>query len=241
MAIKVVGVPGEKLIPDEAGAVTQDFVLISSETFISRNVRQFNRTIKAISSNNKLIFLLFALNPINWGVLFRSIRAFCKPGSVLEIPYYSTTPYQFGELSAAVKYQCLPRNARNIDPPDNPTDDFLRYQMVEHLKHEATYFDFYVQFQEDPYKMPIEDPTVKWTSLPQKVATLYIPIQEFDTDVNNDFGQNLSFTPWHSLPEHRPLGGFNRARRYVYEAMSKFRHEANQAPMFEPDSMNVPK
>ena len=42
------------------------------------------------------------------------------------------------------------------------------------------------------------------------------------------FCEDLSYTPWHSLEAHRPIGGINRARRPVYEATSKFRHEQNQ-------------
>ncbi|MEK1942330.1 MAG: hypothetical protein AAAB16_18325, partial [Pseudomonas sp.] len=37
-----------------------------------------------------------------------------------------------------------------------------------------------------------------------------------------------SFNPWHALPEHRPLGGINRLRKAVYEAVSAYRHERNQ-------------
>jgi hypothetical protein len=35
----------------------------------------------------------------------------------------------------------------------------------------------------------------------------------------------MSFNPWHALPEHRPLGDMNRARREIYWAMSAFRRE----------------
>jgi hypothetical protein len=97
-----------------------------------------------------------------------------------------------------------------------------------------------VQFQENADRMPIEDPTVKWNSNPVKLATLIIPIQEFDTDANQDFGDSLSFSPWHCLPEHRPLGGFNRARRWIYDAMSELRHEQNDSPRTEPVNMDIP-
>ena len=48
------------------------------------------------------------------------------------------------------------------------------------------------------------------------------------------FGENLSFTPWHCLEAHRPLGGINRLRRTVYETISRLRHELNGAPREEP-------
>ena len=90
--------------------------------------------------------------------------------------------------------------------------------------------------------MPIEDPGVEWSetlSPFRKVATIKIIQQEFDTPAQNEFGEHLSFTPWHALPEHRPLGGVNRARKVVYEAISKFRHELNQVPKREPDGWDI--
>ncbi|KCZ12231.1 catalase domain protein, partial [Acinetobacter baumannii 42057_5] len=38
-----------------------------------------------------------------------------------------------------------------------------------------------------------------------QVATIHIPKQSFDTPEQNQFCENLSFTPWHALPEHKPL------------------------------------
>jgi hypothetical protein len=50
-------------------------------------------------------------------------------------------------------------------------------------------------------------------------------------------GEQLSSTPWHALPEHRPLGSINRARRVVYDAVSKYRHEQNNEPRREPTAV----
>jgi hypothetical protein len=37
----------------------------------------------------------------------------------------------------------------------------------------------------------------------------------------------MSFNPWHAVPAHKPLGGINRLRQAVYQAISKLRHEMN--------------
>ncbi len=83
----------------------------------------------------------------------------------------------------------------------------------------------------------VEDSKTEWRE-PEapciKVATIRIPKQVFDTDAQMEFCENLSFTPWHARPEHRPLGGVNRVRRIVYEQVSKLRHRLNQAPREEP-------
>ena len=48
------------------------------------------------------------------------------------------------------------------------------------------------------------------------------------------YRQFMPANPWHCLPEHRPLGGINRARKIIYETMSKYRHARNSALRDEP-------
>ncbi|HEX3990418.1 MAG TPA: hypothetical protein VHX39_04515, partial [Acetobacteraceae bacterium] len=91
--------------------------------------------------------------------------------------------------------------------------------------------------QTDAYTMPIEDPGIAWNEADSpflKVAALTIPAQIFDSAERVEFGDNLSFNPWRCLAEHRPLGGISRARRQVYQALSKFRHEHNGVMQAEP-------
>jgi hypothetical protein len=94
-----------------------------------------------------------------------------------------------------------------------------------------------VQFQTDAVKMPVEDSSVEWNESDSPfvpVARIRIPPQVFDTAAQNDYAEQLSFTPWHALPEHRPLGGVNRTRKIVYERNSGLRHTANGMPRREP-------
>jgi hypothetical protein len=66
------------------------------------------------------------------------------------------------------------------------------------------------------------------------VADVHIPRQQFDTPERNAFCENLSFTPWHALEDHRPLGGLNRIRKAVYEEIAVYRHAMNGVPYQEP-------
>jgi hypothetical protein len=66
------------------------------------------------------------------------------------------------------------------------------------------------------------------------IATLTIPAQEFDTDAQNRFCEQLAFAPWHALPAHRPVGVLNRARLAVYREVSHRRHARNGVPRGEP-------
>jgi hypothetical protein len=149
-------------------------------------------------------------------------------------------PYLFG--SQAVKYIAIPRVTKLDSLPDAPTPNFLRERLVEDLAKGDAVFDFCVQFQRDEACMPLDDPFRIWSlelSPPRKVATLRILQQEFDTDAIRTYGENLSFTPWHCLPEHHPLGALNRARKVVYDTLSIYRHERNKVARREPVDWEV--
>jgi hypothetical protein len=50
-----------------------------------------------------------------------------------------------------------------------------------------------------------------------------------------DFAKSLSYNPWHSIPEHRPLGNQSRARRRMYWELSRLRQRENAVEHYEPD------
>ena len=236
-AIKLVGIPGEKLLPGPTNQETQDFLMVSNETFLVHNLKEFAALIKAVTTGKMIGYLL---NPFHWGTLARTAKEMIKVSNVLQIPYWSTVPYQFGALDQAVKYHVKPTST-TVDPmPSNPSPNFLRERLVKMLEQGDVEYDFMVQFQENATTMPIEDPTVKWTSPFVKVATIRIPKQQFDETKQLQYGQDLSFSPWHSLPAHRPLGCFNRARRTIYPAMAAYRLQRNSItpPKVVPPNIN---
>ena len=234
IAIKLMSVPGEKLLPDEHLEQTQDFLLMSSETFFSHSLQEFRQTMKSSTAKNGLALLGYFLNPKHWGLLGRLLKTMIKCDNPLNTPYWSTQPYRYGAEDKAVKYFLRPSPKNTLVNENTSDSDYLRINLAQTLNDNEALFDFCVQFQTNADTMLIEDPTVPWTSEFKKVATLKIIQQEFDSEEQMTFGENLSFNPWHSLPVHKPLGGFNRARKIAYETMSKYRHKHNNLPMFEP-------
>jgi hypothetical protein len=82
--------------------------------------------------------------------------------------------------------------------------------------------------------MPIEDATIEWKEAKSpfvKVARLEIAAQ---TPESEEACEVRSFTPWHSIAEHRPLGGISRSRKAIYLSVSKLRHDLNGQPRIEP-------
>jgi hypothetical protein len=114
--------------------------------------------------------------------------------------------------------------------------------MVAQLAKTGALFDFMVQLRTNPATMPIEDSTIIWdeTDAPfVPVAKISIPPQVFDNPEQNAFCENLSFTPWHCVDAHRPLGGINRVRRVVYEHISSLRHALNSVARREPTDFEL--
>jgi len=87
--------------------------------------------------------------------------------------------------------------------------------------------------------MDVEDSRTEWKEAQApfyRVATIHIPAQVFDTPAQSQFCENLSFTPWHALPEHKPFGVTNRLRKVIYDHMSRLRQEMNATKRQEPPS-----
>jgi hypothetical protein len=90
--------------------------------------------------------------------------------------------------------------------------------------------------------MPLENASVLW---PEKLsprisaATLRIPKQKFNSPSQLDFAKQLSYNPWHCIAEHRPLGNQSRARRRMYQTLSRMRQSMNAVPHYEPTGDEV--
>lgn len=237
MAIKLMGVPGDKLLTAARDAQTQDFILISTNVFVTKNVAEFDALITAMTGNILAKISFFATR---WRVIWNLLSSLKKFANPLQMRYWSTTPYLFGDT--AVKYSAIPHVVDADAIPNYPEPDYLRLAMMRQLAEREAHFDFCVQLQTDATSMPIEDSGKEWREAQspfRKVATIRILQQQFDSEQQSVFGENLSFTPWHSLPAHRPLGGINRARKIVYDVISAFRHERNHVIRREPTSWDI--
>ena len=161
--------------------------------------------------------------------------------SPLEVPYYGCVAYLLGERQA-IHYCVRPRSNRLSKVPRNPSANYLREAMARTLARTDVLFDFLVQLQTDPHRMPTEHAAVRW---PERlspfvaVATLRLPTQTFDSGAQRAFAGNLSYNPWHSLAAHRPLGNQNRARKRIYLTLSRLRQEMNGQPHVEPTGDEV--
>lgn len=226
MSIKVSGVSGGNLTPGES---YQDFILNSYPVMMVGGTREFLDLLRANEEGGGRRVLFFLSHPRAAAVALASRQ---HATSHLELPYWSTTPYLFG-AGRAVKYIARPASTQTTPLPEPLTGNYLSERLAAHLAREAAQFDFLVQFQTDSKKMPIEDASVEWRerdSPYRRVAQIRILPQTLDSPAHAASCEGMSFNPWHALPDHRPLGDFNRARRDIYRAMTAFRHERHAVP-----------
>jgi hypothetical protein len=156
-----------------------------------------------------------------------------KISNPLQTRYWSMVPYQLGvgDHRQAVKYSARACSSVVSPIPVTPQKDFLRAALRTTLQDRDACMEFLVQPRTSS-SMSVEDSMTEWKEDQApfyKVATIRIPQQVFDTPEQNKFCENLSFTPWHALAEHKPLGAINRMRKVIYDQISRVRHEMNSA------------
>lgn len=250
MAFKLFDVPGKKLLDVESQAKTQDFVMISHPVFFTKDPVKyidFISNFETIDSDSTLESAkALAKTTLALGITGMKIANDIKSlqvSSPIQTTYHSNVPYQLGVGAAkkAVKYKAVPCaiNGKDSIPTDTKDDNYLRTRLIEHFKNADACMDIYVQ--ERAAGESVEDSMIQWKGDFSKVATLRMKKEDqkiaATPDLNDPLNKacdTLSFNPWHSLPEHKPLGSMNRVRKIVYEHISKLRHTINSEPRKEP-------
>ena len=241
ISIKLMGVPGPKLMDEEQH--TLDMFAVSTPTFVTPDAK-CNAALQIESVKNAQIFYFVNLHDSHVLDLIMQSLFIKTQSSPFEAPYFSCVPYLMGE-GQAMQYSVWPKTSKRTPIPRlplRPPDDYLRNAMVASLAEGDVELDIRVQMQTDPHLMPIENAGVLW---PEKlsprvsVATLRLPRQVFDSPAQMAFAKRLSYNPWHTIPDHRPLGNQSRARKRMYWELSKLRHNMNAVPHYEPTGDEV--
>jgi hypothetical protein len=187
----------------------------------------------------KKLSIPFALGPKGTVIALQTRHS--RISNPLQTRYWSMVPYQLGTGPArrAVKYSARSCSATVEAIPGNPGHDFLRESLRNTLESGEACMEFLVQ-PRTSNRLDVEDSRIQWKEAQApfyRVATMRIPRQVFDTPGQNEFCENLSFSPWHALPDHKPLGITNRLRKIIYDHISRVRHEMNSTARRELDSL----
>jgi hypothetical protein len=241
ISIKLMGVPGPKLMDEEK--FTLDMFGVSTPTFVTPDTKANAQLQIESLKNAQMFYFLNFQRPHILDMIMQSLWIKTQ-SSPFEAPYFSCVPYLLGE-GQAIQYSVWPKSKERTPIPRlpfRPPDDYLRDAMISALDRGDVEFDIRLQLQTDPQLMPIENNAVLWPerlSPRISVATLRLPRQKFNSPAQMNFAKQLSYNPWHCIPEHRPLGNQSRARRRMYETLSKLRHTMNAVPHYEPTGDEV--
>ncbi len=230
MAIKLLNV-GEHLKGEKNlnGGNTQEFIAHNSPAFFVTSVQDYNQF---VATKGNPSYFIQGYNPFKWRLreLWQLITAYAPPPkSPLSTQYFSNTAYKLGPHHIKFMMQScqMPKNIASTPTEDA---DFLKHTLSKTLANGEACMQLLVQVQDANKNMPIEDATVLWKEsdapfLP--VAKITLLKQIFDTPEQQNFCENLSFSPWNALEAHKPIGALNRARKFVYAASSTLRHQLN--------------
>jgi hypothetical protein len=239
MAIKVLGVPGKKLVAGLQDAQTQDFSMIQGPAISFGNSDGF--MFFTAGADRPLTLLpraMFKFGPLKTMSMlrhfFRSVGQ--KVPSLATLRYWSAVPIQFGDH--AVKYSATPHPPLDA-PPQGDQPIHLGDELKARLKKGPIQFQLSVQFYCDAERTPIEDASVEWREedspfVPMALVTL--PAQDLDSAEGvrqQDYVETLAFDPWHAPTEFRPLGDIMRARGHIYRFSTEARKAASEPGAME--------
>jgi hypothetical protein len=249
MAIKLLHVRGRSILSPEHSPdadVEQDFLLTNFPVFFVPDAGDYAEFLEivALPSNTwaeKLrqlmkVGLFFLPRPRAFWIFTR--HALQYSDSPLHAAYHSMTPFLLGD-NQVVRYRVSPVQVPSAEPKRFwrlCDKNFLRRALAAELRSrrppvaDKAVLDFSIQIRDDATPDDVEDASRAWRRREDRlinVARIEIPLQDFDTPRQWHSGENLSFSPWHCLREHRPIGGLNRMRLAVYRASLEVRHRLN--------------
>lgn len=256
LALKILDVKGERL-PGSEDATTQDFIMVNGPAFAAPTPMAFSKSLKLLSKTTDRLDGLKKAMSATFRVVESALEAVGGESTTLKTlggappvhplgeTYYSQTPLRYGDYIAKVAlFPVSPGLTRLtgdlVDVTARP--DALREVVREELIEHGGTWELRVQLNTDLDAMPVEDPTVVWDESQSPfvtVATLEVPPQiSWQTGETERTDDALSYSVWHGVAAHQPLGGVNRARKETYELSAGFRGTFNGCPMHQPTALS---
>ncbi len=260
LALKVLGVDGEK-VPNHAGKPTQDFVCINANAFTAPDPAGFLKQIKLFDKNLETPEGVKHAVSVAARATNAVLKAVHLPSATLEgigaaavhplgESFSTVSPLRFGAYIAKVGFAPGSANLQALTGKSiDLSEDYnaLELEIKKFFRHEAGTWDVNVQLalhedtaEDKDREFAIEHADKVWPEKKspwQTVATIDVSAQDSYSDARQLFAdERLSFSPWHALAAHQPLGGIMRSRLKAYEEAGKYRAQRNEREIVEPAS-----
>ncbi len=263
LAIKVLNVEGDK-VANHTGETTQDFVCINGNKFTApdpegflKQIQQFDKGLTVGEGAKEAISTVArATNAV--------LKAVHLPSATLEgmgasavhplgESFSTVAPLRYGDYVAKIGFAPGSDNLKELTGKGiDLGEDYnaLQLEIWKFFRHQDAVWDVKVQLalasapgtEEKDKSFPIELADEEWPeekSPWQTVATITVKAQETYSDARQTFvDERLSFTPWHALAAHQPLGGIMRSRLKAYEEAIQYRLQRNEREKSEPRSVD---
>jgi catalase len=264
LALKVLNVDGAK-VANHAGQATQDFVCINTDTFTASDPKGFLQQIKLFDKNldtpegvkHAVSVAARATNAVLKAVHIPSATLEGIGASATHIlgeSFTTVAPLRYGNYVAKIGIAPSSPNVKALTGKHiDLGDDYnaLEELIKKFFRNETAVWEVKVQLalappnpslKEEDKDFPIEVADKRWPedkSPWQTVGHLTVSPQESYSDARQLYvDERLSFSPWHALEAHRPLGGIMRARLKAYEEAAKYRAQRNDRERLEPKNIS---
>lgn len=257
LAVKVVGVAGTRLHGSEDD-VTQDFVLVNcGPAFSTPGPKKFLGGLKLLASTtDKVPTLKKALSAVLRGaekviesVGGESATIIGMGGHpethILGETFFSKAPILFGPYMAKLSLVPVSGNLKELtDAPLNVNGkpNGLREAVVEFFAQHTAEWELRVQLCTDLDSMPIEDASIAWPEDSSPYVTVarvtVAPQVAWSEARSKAVDDEMSFSPWHGVTAHRPIGAIMRIRKAAYEMSARFRAQHNGLVIVEPKNLD---
>jgi hypothetical protein len=256
-AIKVIGTPeAAARLPGHEQHRTQDFLCQTGKAFGVADAEAFLRQIlffekhatdsgtlkKAVSTAARLAES--AIETVGGQV--QTLKKLGYPEThILGEAFYSQTPLRYGSYIAKIGFVPASKNLlalkdKKLEHPGNHS--VLHDTVVRFFKTERAEWNVCVQLATDLEQTPIEDASAVW---PEELSP-YMTVARLSADAQQAYSaprrifvdEHLTFSPWHGLLAHQPLGNINRARRLAYRTAAAFRHMQEGRAEIEPTTID---
>ncbi|MFI5660382.1 peroxidase family protein [Streptomyces sp. NPDC051684] len=225
---------------------SHDLLATSFPVSHAANAREFVAFAKAMAgARNPLqkAFGLFVKLPLAVGLgtanrMRRNVQAATRKSvnSLAQETYWSRGAMLWAD-AGPVRFLLRPAVGGGPEPrPDRRDPNFLHRELAHRLSRGDVAFDLCVQRYVDERRTPVENGAVEWKEAitpPIPVARLTVPSQDITTAEARSAArriEDLSFNPWYTTDEFRPLGNINRARKAAYRASGAQRHGTRFTP-----------
>ncbi len=260
LAIKIIGVEGKKFLPEEADAITQDFLMVNDTIIPTGDVKTYHdqqMRIEALAKGPEVVQTLANEAGVLADKVLEAVGGVFGTKQEVKMvvqahpnhhmlgeTYTTLGAIRYGDYVAKIGLAPLSDNLKALAGKEMDVSEPGAYRdmVADFFRTQGGEYELRAQLCTDLKTMPVEDASIDWPqdqSPYQALGKIVLPQQDSYSPARRVYADDvLSFNPFHCLPELLPLGSINRVRIKAYASSTQYRHFMNATPKVEPTDIN---